>query len=142
MLEMYDFTVTQVRYVKAAMDEILGYRPDGLTPATVAALTPNPDPIRADYILKKDAAGTARDARNNGATAVHEVGVDFLAQAGSMYRKNPVVKEQLGRILLQDQTFSQCMTRGDQSSAIWGTLPQVGTPPAAFVVLRPPLVES
>ncbi len=136
MLEMYDFTVTQTRYVKAAMDQIPSYRPDGLTPAAVAALTPNPDPIRGDYITKKDAAGTARDSRNNGATAVHDVGVDFLAQAGSIYRKNTVVREQLGRILLQDQTFSQCMTRGDQSSAIWGTLPQVGSPPAAFVVLR------
>lgn len=136
MLEMYDFTVVQVRYIKAAMDQIASFHPDGLTTSAVAALTPNPDPIRANYITKKDAAGTARDARNNGATGVHDVCIDFLAQATSVYRKNPAVSEQLGRVMRDDKTFSQCMTRGDQSSAVWANLPQVGSPLAAFVVLR------
>jgi hypothetical protein len=136
MLEMYDFTVTQVRYIKAAMDQIASFRPDGLSPVDVAALTPNPDPIRANYVTKLTAAGVARDARNNGATAVHDLGVLFLSQARSTYRKNPSVLEQLDRIMTKDQTFTNCMTRGDQTSAVWGTLPNVGTPPAPFKVLR------
>src|SRR4051812_29686264 len=104
MLEMYDFSVTQVRYIKAAMDQVPSFRPDGLSTTDVAAMTPNPDPTRGNYITKQTAAGVARDARNNGATSVHDVGTDFLAQARSVYRKNPSVQEQLDRIMTKDQT--------------------------------------
>lgn len=136
MLEMYDFSVTQVRYIKAAMDQIAAFHPDNLTTVDVAAMTPNPDPIRANYITKQTAAGAARSARMDGAAGVHDICTDFRAQARSVYRKNPTVQEQLDRIELHDKTFSQCATRGDQTSAVWATLPNVGTPPAAFKVLR------
>ena len=136
MLEMYDFSITQVRYIKAAMDEIAAYRPDFKSPADVAAMTPTPDTVRGDYVTKKTAASAGRDARNFGAKDVHDVAVDFLAQARSVYRKNPAVQEQLGRLLVDDKTFQQSITRGDQTSALWATLPQVGTPPAAFAVRR------
>ena len=137
MLEMYDFTIAQVRYVKAAMEQIPAFRPDYKTPADVAAMIPNPDPVRTTYVTKKTVADAARDARNNGSKEIHDVCVDFLAQARSVYRKNPAVVQQLGRITVKDQTFQECLTRADQTSALWGTLPNVPTtPPGPFKVLR------
>ena len=136
MLEMYDFSVVQVRYVKAATDEIPEFQPDYKSPADVAAMLPTPDTVRGNYVTKKTLAGAARDARNFGAKAVHEACVDFLAQARSVYRKNPAVQEQLDRIIIKDETCQQCLTRGDQTSALWSTLPEVGTPPAAFTIRR------
>jgi hypothetical protein len=108
MLEMYDFTILQVRYIKSAMDEIATYRPDYKTPSDVTAMLPSPDTVRSDYVTKKMLASGTRDA----------------------------VQEQLNRLITRDETFAQCVTRGDQTSALWGTLPQVGTPPAAFSIRR------
>ncbi len=136
MLEMYDFSVLQCRHVLAAMNLIALFRPDAKAPADVSAMIPNPDPIRDDYVVKKTTASGTRDARHFSARDVHDVCVDFLAQATSVYRKNHSVLAQLGRIVTEDKTFSQTLTRGDQTSALWGTLPQIGTPPANFAVLR------
>ncbi len=136
MLIEYDFTVNQTRYTKAAMDEIPTFRPDLKTPADVASMIPTPDTVRGDYVTKMTALGAARDARNFGAAAVHEVCVEFLAQVRSVYRKNATVQEQLDRLLTGDERVCECITRGDQTTALWGTLPNVGTPPAAFIVRR------
>lgn len=134
MLEGFDFAVLQTAYVKAAMDEIPSYRPDGLTPAEVQALVDSAAPIRAAYVTKKDAIGAARAQRRDTIETLHDGCVDFSEQARSRFRKNAPILDRLKRLPKQDQTFQETLTRADAVKAMWVTLPLVGTPPAAFAV--------
>ena len=134
MLELFDFAVTQAAYVKAAMDEIAAFRPDGLTPAQVQALVDGAAPVRAAYVTKKEAITGARAARHAAIDALHEACVDFAEQGRSRYRKNATVMARFARLPVQDQSFQETLTRGTASEALWTALPQVGSPPAAFTV--------
>ena len=134
MLVEFDFAVTQTAYVKAAMDEIPTFRPDGLTPASVQALVDGATPVRAAYVTKKEAITGARALRHTTIDALHEGCVDFAAQGQSRFRKNPTVAARFQRLPTRDETFQKTITRGTASEALWTVLPLVGTPPAAFTV--------
>ena len=134
MLVELDFAVTQMAYVKAAMDQIAAFRPDGETPALVLARLNSATPVRSAYVTQKEAVGAARALRHATIDAVHDGAVDFAAQGRSRFRKNPQLAERFAALPVQDQTFQETLVRADTSVALWGHLPLVGTPPAAFTV--------
>lgn len=134
MLVKFDFAVTQAAYVKAAMDEIPSFRPDGETPAQVQARVDSATPVRLEYVTKNDAIGAARALRRTTIEALHDACVDFLAQGRSRFRKDATLMERFARLPIVDQTFQQTMTRAAANAALWATLPQVGVPAAAFTV--------
>ena len=142
MLVEFDFAVTQTAYVKAAMDEIPAFRPDGLTPANVQTLVTSATPVRDAYVTKKNAIGDARTLRHTTIDTLHDACVDFAAQGRSRFRKIAGILQRFGRLPTQDQTFQETLTRGAASDALWATLPQIGSPAAAFTVLQGDAVLS
>lgn len=129
---MFDFAVLQTRYVKAAMDQIPSFRPDGLTPVQVQALIGTAAPVRSTYVTNLAAINGARASRRTSIEELHTHCVDFTAQARSIYRNDPSASELIARLPVQDQTFQETITRADAILALWATLPQIGTPPAEF----------
>lgn len=136
MLIQFDFAVTQLRYIKAAMDEISTFRPDGQLPAQIQALIGSAAPIRTLYITAKTTLDGARALRRTSIDTLHDACVDFFQQARNAYRKNPTVMECLERLPTDDRSFQQTLTRADAILAQWAQLPQIGTPPAAFTVAQ------
>lgn len=136
MLTQFDFAVTQLRYVKAAMDEIPSYRPDGQTPAQIQALIGSAAPIRTLYITAKTTLDGARALRRTTITDLHDACVDFGEQARNTYRKNPTVIQCLERLPTDDRSFQDTLARADAILAQWAQLPLIGTPPAAFAVAQ------
>jgi len=134
MLVEFDFAVERVAYVKAAMDEVPSFLPDGLEPAEVQALQDSATPVRSAYVTKKTAIDVARATLRDAIETLHDASVDFFAQARSRFRKDRPVMETLLRLPIDDQTMQESLTRADTIAARWATLPQVGTPPADFIV--------
>ena len=134
MLVEFDFAVTQTAYVKAAMDGIPSFRPDGETPAQAQARVDAATPVRLGYVTTKGAIDSLRSLRRTSIETLHEACLDFYAQGRSRFRKNPRLMGEFARVPVQDTTFQETITRAGVSAALWATLPPVGTPPAAFAV--------
>jgi hypothetical protein len=125
MLVMFDFAVTQTRYVKAAMNQITTFRPDAKVPADVETMLTDAGLVRGTYVTKNTTLGTARAVRRDTIAILHDSCVDFATQAGSAFRKNRVIKEQIDRLPVDDKTFQETITRADETLALWSTLPDV-----------------
>ncbi|MBL9118124.1 MAG: fibronectin type III domain-containing protein [Verrucomicrobiaceae bacterium] len=136
MLTTFDFVVTQLRYTKAAMDEIPSFRPDGQSPAQVQALIGSAGPIRTLYITAKTTLDGARALRRTSVASLHDACVDFGQQARNTFRKDAMVMERLERLPTKDESFQETLTRADATLALWAQLPLIGTPPAAFTVAQ------
>lgn len=133
MLTDYDFRVTQLRYIKAAINDLPDYRPDGMDVADGAARLTGFGTVRQTYIEKKTAFDLARSgyrqAQKDGHDAV--IGVDVAMK--SRYRKDAASLSAIDGLIIQDQTAAETIKRMEQMSSLWGKLPDVGTPPAPFV---------
>ena len=134
MLLQYDFAVTQLRYIREAANLIASFRPDGQTPATLLTLIASANPVRGAYVTARTALDGGRADRRVSIETLHDACVDFAAQAANVFRKNPNVSQRLERLPVQDRSFQETLTRADAILALWAELPQVGTPPADFVV--------
>jgi hypothetical protein len=132
MLVMFDFSIVQLRYVRAAMVQIPSFRQDGLGPDEVMSMISSALFVRAAYVTAKNAIDGARATRRTGTAALHDGCVSFAAQGRSTFRKNATLVQRFDRLPVQDQTFQETMTRADAIAAFWATLPLVGSPPAAF----------
>lgn len=95
MLIQYDFAVTQLRYIREAMNLIASYRPDGHTPTTMLALITSANSPRGAYVLARAVLDGGRADRRVSIETLHAACVDFATQAGSAYRKNANVTQRL-----------------------------------------------
>jgi len=133
MLVEFDFYLTQVRYIKAAVHNIATYSPDGMDEAAIGTLITNALAVRQQYIDANETFDLARadyrDAINKG----HDANVGVHAAMKSRYRKDPSSLEAITGLPVQDQTADETIKRMEQISSLWAKLPQIGTPPAEFV---------
>ena len=134
MLAPFDSVVTQLRYIKSAMDEIPSFRPDGLSPGEMQALIDGAGPVRVLFLEAKSGLDAARALRHGAFGVLHEACVGFGQQAGSTFRRDALVMECLRRLPTNDRTFQQGLARAEAILAQWAQLPEVGTPPAEFTV--------
>ena len=132
MLVMFDFSIVQMRYVRAAMVQVPSFRPDGRGPDEVMSMISSALFVRAGYVTAKNGIDAARALRRTTIATLHEGCVAFAAQGRSTYRKDAALVQRFDRLPVQDQTFQETMTRADAILALWATLPPVGAPPAAF----------
>ena len=132
MLVMFDFAIVQMRYVRGAMVQVPSFRPDGLGPDEVMSMVAAALVVRSAYVTAKNGIDGARALRRTSIASLHDGCVDFAAQGRSRYRNDETVVQRFDRLLVQDQTFQETMTRADGIIALWGTLPLVGAPPAVF----------
>jgi len=133
MLVMFDFAVVQLRYIKAAMDLIPNFRPDGKSPAMVQAVIDGTLSVREVYVTTLNALTGARATRRTSIETLHDWCVAFTAQGASRFRKDKAIKERFERLPVQDKTFQETMVRADAIVALWSGLPLVSQPsgPAA-----------
>lgn len=136
MLIPFDFAVTQLRYLREALIHIAAFRPDGQTPASLAALIASTVAPRTAYIDSTTALDGGRADRRLAVKALHAACVDFTAQAVVTFRANPEVRERVERLPVRDQNIQDTLARADATLALWALLPQVGSPPAPFVVMK------
>ncbi len=134
MLKPYDFSLTQLRYIRAAMAQVASFRPGGATLSSLDALLLDSIPPRTAYLAAKTDLDSARADRRFAIQMLHDACIDFAAQARSTFRRNPNVAERLTRLPSKDQSFPETLARADATLALWGTLPQAGTPAADFTV--------
>lgn len=136
MLIGYDFVVTQLRYVRAAMGEIASFTPDGLNATQVQNLIDSAAPVRTSYITGKVTLDGARATRRLSISKLHDACVAFLQQARVTFRKDVNVMERLDRLPTEDHSFQETLTRADNTLALWAQLPKIGTPPESFQVTQ------
>lgn len=134
MLIQFDFTLLQLRYIHAAMTEIPSYRPDGLTLGEMAAQIAEAEGFQSDYVQGGNEVEGARVRRRVSNEQLHDLCVDFRAQAKSRFRKDDSLGQRLNRLPVDDRTFVETMKRADLIVALWADLPQVGSPLAPFTV--------
>ena len=128
MLVMFDFAVTQVRYIEAAMNNIASYRPDGNSPADVAAMLAAAAAVRLEYVVRLNAIQGQRALRRINIELAHDACVDFAGQGRSRYRKDPLILQRFDGLPVDDETFQQTITRCDAIMALWPHLPAVKKP--------------
>ena len=136
MLVTYDFLVTQLRYVKAAMADLPAFRPDGASVADVEVMLAEAEPIGAAYMSAKVNLEGAQAGRRVTFRVLHDACVNFLRQAGNAFRKDAAVLERLGSLPVNDRTFPEIVARADAILAAWAQLPLIGVPPGEFVVAQ------
>jgi hypothetical protein len=133
MLVEFDFHVTQLRYIKAAVENIPTFSPDGMDAAAIDAVLTNADSVRQAYIDAKEtfdlARGDYREAVNEG----HDAAVGVYAAMKSRYRKDRSSLDAINGLPVQDQSADETIKRMEQTSSLWAKLPHIGTPAAEFV---------
>lgn len=136
MLVLFDHARTQVRYGKAAMDEIDAYRPDGKSPGQIETFLLSADAPRATYLTTREAITNARLIRQAAVLTLHAGNVDFSTQARSVFRKDKLVLERLARLPTDDRTLQESMARADAILALWPGLPDVARPDGSVGAFR------
>ncbi|MBL9113970.1 MAG: hypothetical protein JNJ83_03115 [Verrucomicrobiaceae bacterium] len=136
MLAVYDFAVTQLRYVMAAMVEVPAFRPDGASVADVEAMLDGAEPIGTAYVSARMNLGFAQTGRRLAFEVLNDACVDFFSQAGNAFRKDAAVMEQLGALPVNARAFPKMLARADAILAAWAQLPLIGVPPGVFVVAQ------
>lgn len=133
MLTEFDFHLLQLRYIKAAGDQIATYRPDGLKPGDFQTVIDAAKGVRQTYIDAKTdfdlARGEYREAVNNG----HDAVIGVYAAMKSRYRKDPGSLAAINALPVGDETAAETVKRMEQTLALWGKLPLIGDPAAEFV---------
>jgi hypothetical protein len=133
MLNEFDFHVTQVRYIKAAVHNYPAYAPDGKDEAAIDAMLTVANDVRDDYIEEKEIFDLARSGFRQAVNDLHDANVGVYAAMKSRYRKDPASLETIEALPVQDQTADETIKRAEQISSLWSKLPDIGTPPAPFV---------
>ncbi len=133
MLNDYDFRVMQLRYIKAAVDDIPEYRPDGMDVAAVDAVLTDAGTVRQTYIDRKTEFDLARADYRASVDEGHDTVIGVYAAIKSRYRKDPASLDSINNLPVDDRTAADTIKRMQQTSSLWGKLPNIGTPPAAFV---------
>lgn len=123
--ETFSFHVTQLKYVKVAVDHITTpqFKPDGLTPLQVSTILSDADTEVAAYMDKFDALNVARGELEASTAAAHEAAVDVYACMKSCYRKNTGVLASIRRLTKDDRTPLQTLLRVKGLSRRWAQLP-------------------
>ncbi len=132
MFEQFDFRVTQGRYVKAAMDAIATFRPDGKTPAEVQAVIDAALTARTTFQTANSALNLARGELEESRLAAHAACVQVFPIMKSRYRADAGSLSAISRLPIEDKTVAQTIGRMEATSILWGQLPNPPGSATAF----------
>jgi hypothetical protein len=127
MLTEFNFHLTQVEYVRAAMLQAPAYKPDDFSADAVASLIGAAKTVRAEYISKFNALGFKRGATQSALTKLHEACVSVYQCMKSVFRKEPSSLHAIDGLPTQDQSLDETQKRAQAISDLWAKLPN---PPA------------
>ena len=136
MFEVYNFELLRLRYIKAAMDVILSFRPDGKTPAEVGTMisdaTSSTSP-RANFEAADATLQLARGEYDEDLATGHEVCVQVYPIMKSRFRADPGSSSAIASLPTGDQTGNATLTRLKAISTLWAQLPN---PPGSATAFR------
>ena len=123
MFKTVDFEILQARYVKAAMDEIATFRPEGKTPADVQTLIDTLVTAQATFVTKTATIDLARGELQEKIDALHVACTQVYPIMKVVYRTDPGSLQAINRLPVHDRTPRETLARSDAISALWGQLP-------------------
>jgi len=123
MFKLVDFEVLRGRYVKAAMDEIPTFRPEGKTPANVQTLIDNVVTAQTVFVTKSTTLDLARGELQEAIDALHVACTQVYPIMKVVYRTDAGSLQAISRLPVVDRTSRETLARGDAISALWAQLP-------------------
>lgn len=134
--ETFDFRVTQLGYVKVAVENITDpvFRPDGRNAAAVTVLQTQAATAKADLLVKFDALNTARAALDTSRKAGHDACVAVYACMKSCYRSDATALPAIKRLPKSGSTAAQTLNRMTAIAQRWAQLPAVPGTSDPFIV--------
>ncbi|MEN9576123.1 MAG: hypothetical protein RL514_3978 [Verrucomicrobiota bacterium] len=126
MFEDFNFELLRLRYIKAAMDAILSFRPDDKTPAQVGAMilsAEGPGNPRSNYQTAEATLQLARGEYEEDILQAHELCVQVYPIMKSRFRMDPGSLSAINSLPTSDQTGAATLTRIKATSTLWAQLP-------------------
>jgi hypothetical protein len=123
MFKAVDFEILQGRYVKAAMDEIASFRPEGKTPANVQTLIDAVVTAQSTFLTKSATLDLARGELQEKIDALHVACVQVYPIMKAVYRTDPGSLQAINRLPVADRSQRDTTIRGEAMAALWAQLP-------------------
>jgi hypothetical protein len=123
MFKAVDFEVLQGRYVKAAMDKIATFRPEGKTPAAAQTLIDAVTTAQSTLSTKTATLDLARGELQEKIDALHVLCTQIYPIMKVVYRTDAGSLRAINALPITDRSQRETVARGDAISALWGQLP-------------------
>lgn len=129
----FNFHLTQLRYIKAAMDVLPTYRPNGKTPAQVEALIDAAKGVKADYTTKDTALDLSRGNYHQAVKDGHTVAFQVYGIMKTRFRKVAAALGAIDKLPVDDDTPQKTQDRMEKISKLWPLLPNDPNTAAPFL---------
>ena len=126
MFEKHTFELLRLRYIKAAMDAIASYRPDGKVPADVAgmiAAATSPTGPRGTYESANATLQLAQGEFDEDIAEGHDACVQVYPIMKSRYRADAGSTSAIDSLPTADESAKDTFSRLKAISTLWGKLP-------------------
>jgi hypothetical protein len=123
MFKAVDFEVLQGRYVKAAMDKIATFRPEGKTPAAAQALIDAVTTSQATFNTKSATLALARGELQEKIDALHVLCTQVYPIMKVVYRTDAGSLRAINGLPIADRSQRETIGRGEGISSLWAVLP-------------------
>ena len=133
MFVSFDFHRTQLRYIKAAMDVLATYRPNGQTPAQVQTLIDAAQTVKGIYQTKDATLVLGRGTYHQAVQGGHTVAFQVYGILKTRYRKLPAVLGAINSLPVDDDTPQKTIARMESISKLWPLLPNDPNTAAPFL---------
>ena len=134
MLTEFTFTLTRLRYLGAAAQNIPTFRPDGKDAAYAHGLVTAATAAQAHFLAKFNEFNLINGALATEFAAAHDAAVTVYACMKSCYRRDNSCTAAIRRLPKQDKSPEQTLKRIRGLSACWSTLPAVPGTSDPFIV--------
>lgn len=138
MFKSFDFEILQMRYIKAAMDEIPSFQPDGKAAAQAQAMIDAALAVRTTFQNADVTLGLARGELAETSDMLHTACVQVYAIMKNRFRADPGSLQAINRLPVDDRTTRDTVRRAEAISALWAQLPNPpgsATPFAAWATM-------
>jgi len=119
----FNFHLTQLRYIKATMDELPTYRPNGMTPAQVETMIDDAKAVKAAYTTKDTALDLARGNYSQAVKDGHTVAFQVYGIMKSRFRNASAALGAINNLPVDDDTPQKTQDRMEKISKLWPLLP-------------------
>lgn len=123
MLIEFNYKLSQLYYVRAAMVALPTLLPDTHDVPWVEAFLTASKAVRSDYLGKYGALTLAQGARGQAHEKLHDACVSAHASMRSCYRKDSNCLNALDKVPVQDQSLAETLERGQALGSCWASLP-------------------
>ena len=119
----FNFHLTQLRYVKAAMDVLPTYRPNGKTPAQVQTMIDDAELVKSAFTTKDTVLDLARGNYHQAVKDGHTVAFQVYGLMKTRYRNAPAALGAINNLPVDDDTPQKTIDRMEAISKLWPLLP-------------------